>query len=168
MRFFTIVLLLSLMSFATTLKSLIEQAKKGDVRAIFQLAYSYENGLGVQKDEKKAYKLYQKAAKLGDEDAVIALSLFELEKNTISHKNISNKVVVKTNDNFLQIEPSELKELIQKAKKGDKDALFTLATLYESGFNSVASNQKKAIALYKKAAKLGSQKAKDVLARFKN
>ncbi len=166
MKFFITILSFSLIVFSADLNTLIAKAKRGDVKAIFELAYIYENGLGVEKNSKKAYKLYQKAASMGDEDAMIALSLFELNNKSVSHKNISNKVLVKNDGNFLKIDPNDLKELIERAKKNDKDALFTLATLYESGFNNVASDPKKAKALYKKAAKLGSKKAKDVLNRF--
>jgi len=166
MRFF-IVILLTLFAFSADIENLITQAKKGNVGAIFKLAYAYENGLGVKKDEKKAYKLYQKAATLGDEDAKVALSLFELKNNVKSSKKISNKVVIQNSSNFFKLEAAELQELIKKAKQNNKEALFTLGALYESGFSQVSPNPKKALSLYKKAAKLGSKKAKEALKRFK-
>jgi TPR repeat protein len=161
-----IVLGMTLALFGADIKKLQEQAKQGDVGAIFQLAYSYENGLGVQKDEKKAFKLYQKAASMGDEDAIIALSLFELETTSKAKQKISNKIHIKTESNFFQLEAQELEELIKKAKENDKEALFLLATLYENGCTSIASDEKKAVTLYKKAAKLGSQKAQKALERL--
>ncbi len=42
----------------------------------------------------------------------------------------------------------------------DKDALFTLATIYENGLGSIKADKDKAISLYKKAAKLGVEELK--------
>ncbi|MGZ4953468.1 MAG: tetratricopeptide repeat protein [Methylobacter sp.] len=41
------------------------EAKAGDPDAQYNLAYIYENGLGVPKDEAKALELYQQAANQG-------------------------------------------------------------------------------------------------------
>ncbi len=43
-------------------EKLQREAQDGDIDAQYQLAYMYENGLGVPKDEKKALELYQAAA----------------------------------------------------------------------------------------------------------
>ncbi len=42
-----------------------KEAKAGDADAQYNLAYIYENGLGVPKDEAKALELYQQAANQG-------------------------------------------------------------------------------------------------------
>jgi len=42
-----------------------KEAKAGDADAQYNLAYLYENGLGVPKDEAKALELYQQAANQG-------------------------------------------------------------------------------------------------------
>jgi TPR repeat protein len=42
-----------------------KEAKAGDPDAQYNLAYIYENGLGVPKDEAKALELYQQAADQG-------------------------------------------------------------------------------------------------------
>ncbi len=41
------------------------EAQEGDPDAQYNLAYMYENGLGVPKDETKALELYQQAADQG-------------------------------------------------------------------------------------------------------
>jgi TPR repeat protein len=41
------------------------EAQEGDPDAQYNLAYIYENGLGVPKDETKALELYQQAANQG-------------------------------------------------------------------------------------------------------
>lgn len=41
------------------------EAQEGDPDSQYSLAYIYENGLGVPKDESKALELYQKAANQG-------------------------------------------------------------------------------------------------------
>lgn len=43
-------------------EKLQREAQEGNIEAQYQLAYMYENGLGVPKDEKKALELYQAAA----------------------------------------------------------------------------------------------------------
>ncbi|MDD5581574.1 MAG: SEL1-like repeat protein [Methylobacter sp.] len=45
------------------------EAQDGDPDAQYSLAYLYENGLGLPKDEAKALELYQKAADQGHSDA---------------------------------------------------------------------------------------------------
>ncbi|TRW95124.1 tetratricopeptide repeat protein [Candidatus Methylobacter oryzae] len=46
-----------------------KEAKAGDPDAQYNLAYIYENGLGVPKDEAKALELYQQAAAQGNSAA---------------------------------------------------------------------------------------------------
>lgn len=46
-----------------------KEAKAGDPDAQYNLAYIYENGLGVPKDEAKALELYQQAADQGHSEA---------------------------------------------------------------------------------------------------
>ena len=43
-------------------EKLQREAQEGNIEAQYQLAYMYENGLGVPQDEKKALELYQAAA----------------------------------------------------------------------------------------------------------
>ena len=53
------------MSSENTLAKLQRAALAGDSDAQYHLAYLYENGLGVPKDEVKALELYQQAANQG-------------------------------------------------------------------------------------------------------
>lgn len=46
-----------------------KEAKAGDPDAQYDLAYRYENGLGVPKDEAKALELYRQAADQGHSEA---------------------------------------------------------------------------------------------------
>ena len=45
------------------------EAREGDPDAQYELAYLYENGLGVPKDETRALELYQQAADQGHPEA---------------------------------------------------------------------------------------------------
>jgi TPR repeat protein len=57
-----------------------KEAKAGDADAQYNLAYIYENGLGVPKDEAKALELYQQAANQGHSPT----------KNNVNAKNPKN------------------------------------------------------------------------------
>ena len=167
MKYFKILLILPIFLFANAnIDKLIENAKKGDSAAIFQLGYCYENGIDVKKDLTKAKELYKRAAKLGSQDAKITLGLMTLDDSVKSGKitHIQNSVKVKMKNDFdLSMSKEDLKELLQKAKSGDKDAIFAIGALYESGFGLIKQDREKAMVFYKKAASLGSQKAKKII-----
>jgi TPR repeat protein len=164
MRFLISISLLSILLVANSLDELKTRAKSGDINALMKLAFMYENGEGVKQDLSLAKRYYSQAKELGSEDAKISLSLMELSNSSSEIKYLSNNVEIKnvTTLNYT-IDTKELKELINRAKNSDKDALFTLATLYDNGYGKLKSDSKKALLLYKKAAKLGSKRAKDVL-----
>jgi len=62
-------------------KSLKALAEKGDAIAQYNLGVMYDEGKGVEKDEKEAVKWYRKAAEQGDDDAKAALKkLLEQKK----------------------------------------------------------------------------------------
>ena len=159
-------ILLSLLSANLDINKLKEAGKKGDVQALVELGMMYENGDGVEQNIDTAIRYYRQASELGSEDAKLSLSLLNLDKLMKDKKfvSLSNQVVVKGYDGFeYKLNVSDLKENIQKAKNGDKDALFTLATLYYNGFGSIKPDIDRAVALYKKAASLGSKKAQEFL-----
>jgi TPR repeat protein len=56
------------------------EADAGDPDAQYNLAYLYENGLGLPKDEEKALELYQKAADQGHSEAVYNLNAMKAAK----------------------------------------------------------------------------------------
>jgi len=147
------------------IESLKLAAKKGDVGAIMKLALMYETGRGVEKDIQKAIRYYRQASELGSEDAKLSISLLELEQNLDKRSvSLENKIEIKTKSGLrYELKVSDLKDVIKRAKNGDKDAFFTLATIYDNGYGDIKADKKRAIALYKKAASLGSKKAKHIL-----
>ena len=161
------VLLLSTMViilFSANISALKEKAEKGDINALMKLGLIYESGDGVTQDLKLAKRYYSQAKELGSEDAKISLSLLELSNNNEVIKHLSNNVNIKNVTELeYTIDIKDLKELIKRAKKNDKDALFTLATLYDNGYGELKADSDKALLLYKKAAKLGSKRAKELL-----
>lgn len=143
---------------------LVAGAKSGDVESITQLAYIYENGVDVKTDIIKAKKLYKKASSLGSEDAELSLTLLDLKNKVEKSVSIKNSVATKDKESlFTDIGVDDIGNMITKAKKGDKDALFSLAVMYDNGYGAIEPNKKRAISLYKKAYENGSIKAKEVL-----
>jgi len=63
----------------TDFKSLKALAEKGDARAQNQLGYMYDNGRGVQKDDREAVAWFRKAALQGHASAQINLGLMYAE-----------------------------------------------------------------------------------------
>ena len=61
-------------------EKLQREAQEGNIDAQYELAYMYENGLGVPKDESKALELYQAAAGEGHVAAQTAA-------NALSNRN---------------------------------------------------------------------------------
>ena len=161
---------LTAIAFASVnIDKLKQEGKDGNKDALFQLGFIYENGNGVEADKDLALRYYRQAIELGSEDAKLALALLELDKKINKKKvSLSNSVKIKTVTGLnYQLSVDDLKETLKLAKKGDKEALFTLATLYDSGYGTIKADKKRALALYIKAAKLGSKKAKDRLLYFK-
>jgi len=166
------ILLVLLFGYVTLFSQNIEELKKigreGDTNALMQLGLIYENGDGVARDLKIAKRYYSQAKELGSEDAKISLSLLELSKQHKTSKHLTNNVKIKLVTGLVYtIGASEVQNLVSKAKQNDKEALFALATLYDNGYGDIEADDKKALLLYIKAAKLGSKKAKDILARKK-
>lgn len=144
---------------------LIKSGKAGDKRALYQLGFMYENGMKVDIDLEKAKRYYRQAVELGSEDAKLSLSLMDLSNKLDKRKvSLSNSVTVKGSQSLdYELSVSDLKDVLSRAKKSDKDALFTLATIYDNGYGDIKADRVRAIALYKKAATLGSKQAKNVL-----
>ncbi len=163
-------ILLFSMAMSTDVNKLIKEGKAGNVDALNQLGFMYENGNGVQKDIKKAIRYYRQAAELGSEDAKLTLALLNLYEliNNPNSVSINNSVIVKGEVKLnYKLSVSDLRAVLARAKKGDKDAIFTLATIYDNGYGDIKADKDKAIALYKKAAQLGSKKAKTILQLIK-
>ncbi len=165
MRRILILLLVPFFIFANiSIDELIKKAKEGDSNAIYQLGYCFENGINVKQDLKRAKELYKKAASLGNEDAKITLGLLNLDNSLKNATHHNNSIKIEMKNSFsLNLTNKDLKELLQKAKNGDKDAIFTIGVLYENGYGAIAQDRAKALTFYKKAASLGSKKAKEII-----
>ena len=164
-KFFIFILFFNLLFGGVDLEQLKKRAKAGDKEALMHLGFMYENGKRVKQNLELAKKYYSQAAELGSEDAQVALSLLQLS-STLDKKgvSISNFVTIKDANNLnMKLSVKDLKEILNRAKNMDKDALYTLAVIYDNGLGEIKRDFKRAIALYKKAAKLGSIKAKKVL-----
>ena len=116
----------------------MKKAAKSYVYAQIELGYDYAHGTVVDKDYKKAYNLYQKAAS--------------------NMKNIEKKSEL-IRINFLKLRfnaANDTAELL--AKQGDIPALLYMGCLYQYGFE-VKRNLKKAIFYYELAKNQGSKEA---------
>ena len=162
----TLMLIIPLFLFAKIdIAKLVKEGKAGDKQALYQLGFMYENGMEVNQDLQKAKRYYRQAAELGSEDAKLSLSLMDLSDKLDKRKvSLSNSVTVKASKGLdYKLSVSDLKAVVQRAKKLDKDALFTLATIYDNGYGDIKADKERAMALYQKAASLGSEKAKNIL-----
>ena len=165
-RAVAIILILPIVIFAKVdIDKLIKDGKAGDKQALYQLGFMYENGMEVDKDLEKAKRYYRQAVELGSEDAKLSLSLMDLSIKLDKRKvSLSNSVTVKGSKSLdYKLSVSDLKAVLVRAKNRDKDAIFTLATIYDNGYGDIKADKTRAIALYKKAAALGSEKAKNIL-----
>jgi len=165
-RVIALILVLPILIFAKIdIDKLTKEGKTGNKQALYQLGFMYENGMEVNKDLQKAKRYYRQAAELGSEDAKLSLSLMDLSDKLDKRKvSLSNSVMVKGSKSLnYKLSVSDLKAVLERAKNRDKDALFTLATIYDNGYGDIKADSSRAIALYKKAAALGSEKAKNIL-----
>lgn len=104
-----------------------KKAAKGDYPpALFNLGYCYEKGSGVKKDRKRAYKLYNRAAAFGDEDAALRLGIVNMSKT-----DKSEGIAV----------------FRERAEQGDLCAKYNLAVCYERG-DGVDPDYNKAVSMY--------------------
>lgn len=164
-KFIFLIFSVTIFAFSLNLDELKKAGKDGNIDALMRLGYIYENGSGVKADLQKAIRYYRQAAELGSQDAKLALALLELHSKINNRVvSLSNKVTIKGSNKLnYQLSVSDLKNVLKRAKSGDKDAFFTLATIYDNGYGDIKADKSRAIALYKRAAKLGSKKAQNIL-----
>jgi TPR repeat protein len=156
----------SLLVAQVDMEELTKKAKSGDAQAIYQLGYIFENGVNVKVDKEKAYQLYKKAAKLGSSDAKLSLELLTLDEDILKkHTSKENRITIDSvGENILSsIGASDLVDVVSRAKRGDKEALYTLGVMYENGYGTIKADKSKSQMFYKKAAEAGSEKAKELL-----
>lgn len=156
-------------------QKLIDKANKGDVKSMVLLARCYENGAGVQQDSTKALQLFKAASEKGSAEASAYLSGYylrgtSLPKDTARYLAIRQELAAKGEPRGMAalaiallhgtgIKPDtvEALRLIElAAKKNDEWALGDLADFYYYGILGYKVDQKRAIDLWKKAAKQNS------------
>ncbi|UZO16199.1 uncharacterized protein OCT59_007588 [Rhizophagus irregularis] len=114
-----------------------EAAKRGNIPAISDLANCYKNGIGIEKDEIRAFELFKEAAGKGDIDAMNNLG--------------------KCYQNGIGTEKDKIRafEMYKKAAgKGQLDAITKLGYCYEKG-KGTEKDEIRAFELYQEAAKGG-------------
>lgn len=125
-------------------------AEGGDRSAMTNLAYMYAHGNGVPVDGETAVAWYERAAALG------------------CRKAMGNLAYLYLAGIFVEKDAAKAVRLYEEAVKDEADSecyLYDLATCYESG-EGVSQDVGRALALYAKAAALGSVLAKKALARL--
>ncbi|KAL0250994.1 hypothetical protein GEMRC1_000208 [Eukaryota sp. GEM-RC1] len=118
-----------------------EAAERGDVKAMFNLGYSYAIGKGIHQDHAEAVYWFQKAADLGNSDAMFNLGLCYY------------------NGQGIESDQSKAVYWYQKAASlGMFGAMFNLGLCYYNG-KGIEKDQSKAVYWYQKAADLGDSGA---------
>jgi TPR repeat protein len=115
---------------AYVFKEMSAKAAKGDPDATESLAFYYENGIAVARDDAKALELHRKAAALGSTRAMESLGDYYGQKG-IAHES------------FSWYERAE--------KKGSKWAMFRLGVAYQKGLGTGIDTQKARFYLDKSA-----------------
>ena len=120
--------------------------EKSDVKAMTLLGELYANGLGVERDDKKAAEWYKFAADRGDREAMFALALFHLtgRAGTVNREQGA-------------------KLLAAAAKLGHVAAAYDLALLYIEG-QTFPQDFARAAELLRSAAQAGNPEAQYALA----
>jgi len=123
---------------------------KGLVEASYNLARAYEKGLGVSRDDKLAFDLYQSAEKAGIREASLALALLLIRGGKDIEKNPALGV----------------RKISQMALEGQPQACLNLGILYENGYG-VKLDYDKARHWYTRASKLGLKQGEERLSELK-
>ncbi len=143
------------------LKELEAKAKNGDSLAQYQLGLIYNNGdkeKKIKPDIEKALKWYEKSAKQGNRDAMLAIVLLEESQNKLkSKRNESNNIEIKVKKLDLK-DTALFNKLVKKAEKGDAKAQYQLGLIYNNGYG-VKQDRKIALSWYKKSSKQGYKDA---------
>ncbi len=131
-------------------EQLLPLAKKGDVKAQYQLAVCYDQGLGVAQDSKEANKWLSKAAKAGSVEAQILYAFNLTLGEGASHPDTREAI----------------KWYQKAADQGSADAQYKLGFFYEKGIGLKAPDATTALAYYSKAADQGILEAQLAVGRF--
>lgn len=136
----------------TDFENLTAAANEGDAKAMYVLAWAYDEGAGVKEDDATARTWYKKSvegltklANDGDIDAMLALGDLYEEGDGVRE------------------DEKKAAEWYQKAADADSaEGLYQLAECYEDG-DGVPRDRAKAIELYKAAIAKGHKKAQKEL-----
>jgi uncharacterized protein len=109
--------------------------EQGLANAQHNLAYCYDRGLGIPKDEAEAVKWYRKAAEQGHPKALEALKR-------------------ETNADWSIVGLDDAGDLFKLAEQGDVNAQYKLGSMYLNG-KGVAEDATEAVKWYRKAAEQG-------------
>ncbi|RIB16832.1 hypothetical protein C2G38_2038257 [Gigaspora rosea] len=115
-----------------------------DSKQLFTLGYNYQFGIGVEKDEKKAFEYYMQAAELGDSSAMQNVSLY------------GTGVEINYQKSFEYCKRS--------ADLGNAYGMCSVGNRYKQG-QGVAQDQNKAFEYYEKSANIGIKEAMYNVAR---
>ena len=117
----------------TLFKETLQQAKRGDSEAQYNVGAMYQDGRGVKADRDKALGWYEKAARQGNTRAVSRLDLMQANQ------------------------ASFLSEL-QRAEQGNAGSQYNIGNMFTKG-NGTNMDLKQALGWYEKAASQGHIKA---------
>lgn len=120
-------------------------AEREDPSAMYNLAYCYANGQGVERNYEKAFEWYRKAAFKGVLDAMNSAG-FYYQKGIGVEKNEKNAIIWYE----------------RAAKKGHMVAQYNLAFCYQNGIG-VDRDDKMAATWYRKAAEQGHAESQNAL-----
>lgn len=140
---------ISFISNANISRSEEDLVKNGTAEAQYELGKKYEKGENIQKNLKRAFELYELAAKNSFIKAQLRLCITNQLGKEYIPKNYIKAAAWCT----------------LAAEQGNADGQYLLANLYEQG-KGVSQDYSKAFELYKKAAEQGHESAKLNLARF--
>ena len=133
--------------------SLLEDAlKQNDLEAIVVYADCYLQGLGGEKDEKEAFKLYKQASEAGHSGATRMLGAFYLDGAGGVRQDVKLGV----------------QYIIKAANNNDASAKFMYGTMLIEGDFGVKRNPALGKDLIKEAAKQGSREAIDYMEKNKD
>lgn len=167
-------------------------SNQGNVKGMYSLALCYQNGEGVEKDEKKAFQLFLKASDMGDENAQFQLAeCYYYGKGTemdreraqelyLKTANLGNKVAQfmvayyfmynHVSSFFATISRRDTVRafnwFLKSAEQGYHPAQRRIGAFYESGTDPCVRNLEKSQYWYLKAAEQGNGRALFALGRI--
>jgi TPR repeat protein len=134
--------LMSMGEYARAIDIFQRRAAEGDPAAMDDLAWMYEQGLGVPADVAQAFRLYMKAASLND-------STGQMSVGNMYMRGAGAPADVGQAMKYLRL----------SADNGNADALTELGKIYQHGMAGVPVDYAQAMVFYRKAAPTGSSDA---------